>query len=297
MAERTRKGQAGTVVPAQAGRPAAAHVAQACRGPIRAGAVSPFPAPTGVRSPAPHVQAAVGAVQARMAPQPPAPPRHVREALERVVQPRAGTGPAVSPPQPRRVQPPPVPVPRGRSPVVQRMEENPSYSKSSVLKKDTGGGSWTYQSKTSSEKLTIVDCGDQFKAYLDGKYVGYISYEVETEDSVRRMRFGYISITAKKERSKKISSVLIFHLAVKALQSGLQVMCVGHPDPDLRPYWEAMGFDFAAGLRAQWEHNKKLYGIDAAGTLDSVKVVTEASGSVVQILQWARNSLEKQWSG
>lgn len=176
------------------------------------------------------------------------------------------------------------------------MEES-SYSQSSVLKKDTGGGSWTYQSKTSGEKLTIVDCGDQFKAYLDDKYVGYISYEVETEDSVRRMRFGYINITAKKERSKRISSVLIFHLAVKALQSGLQVMCVGHPDPDLRSYWEAMGFDFAGALRAQWEYNKKLYGIEAAGTLDSVKVATEASGSVVQILQWARASLEKQWNG
>jgi hypothetical protein len=296
MTDRVQKGRGPAVVPAPVVRPAAPHVAQASLGPTRTVAISPLPGPTGVRPPAPHVQAAAGAVQARMAPQIPASPRHVREALDRVVQPRSGPGPVPSAPQPKRIQPPPVPVPRGRSPVVQRMEDK-SYSQSSVLKKDTGGGSWTYQSKTSSEKLTIVDCGDQFKAYLDGKYIGYISYEVETEDSVRRMRFGYINITAKKERSKKISSVLIFHLAVKALQSGLQVMCVGHPDPDLRSYWEAMGFDFAGGLRAQWEHNKKLYGIEAAGTLDSVKVVTEASGSVVQILQWARASLEKQWSG
>lgn len=297
MADRSQKGQGRAAAPASVGRPAAPHVAQASLGPTRAVAVSPLPAPTGVRPLASHVQAAVGAMQARMAPQVPAPPRHVREALDRVVQPRSGPGPVPSAPRPKRIQPPPVPVPRGRSPVVQRMEENPSYSKSSVIKKDTGGDSWTYQSKTSSEKLTIVDTGKKFEAYLDGKYVGFISYEVETEDSVRRMRFGYINITAKKERSKKISSVLIFHLAVKALQSGLLVMCVGHPDPNLRSYWEAMGFDFAAGLRAQWEHNKKLYGPEAAGTLDSVKVVTEASGSVVQILQWARTSLEKQWSG
>lgn len=282
-------------VPAPVGRPAAPHVAQASLGPVRAGAVSPLPGAAGARPLAPHVQAATGAVQARMATPSPAPPRHVREALERVVQRRSGAGPAASAPQSRRVQPP-APVLRGRSPVVQRMEEK-QYSLSSVIKNDIGGGGWTYQSKTSKEELKIVDTGKKLEAYLDGKYVGYISYEVETEDSVRRMRFGYINITAKKERSKRISSVLIFHLAVKALESGVQVMCVGHPDPDLRSYWEAMGFDFAGALRAQWEYNKKFYGEENAGPLESVKVVTEASGSVVQILQWARTSLEKQWNG
>lgn len=294
MPDRSRRDGGRAVTPAQTGRPAP-HVAQATLNPSRSGSVPLSSSRGGERPLAPHVQAATRAVQARMAVPPSAQPRHVRDALERVVQPQKDRASVMAPPRPGR-SPSPTPSARRHSPVVQRMEEKRSYSLSSISKEDTGGNRWSYKNKD-GQTLTIVDYGDRFKAYLDDQYVGYISYEVETEDFVRRMRFGYINVSAVKERNKKISSVLIFHLAVKALQSGIQVICVGHPSPELRSYWEAMGFDFKGAIKAQWESNKKLYGEEAAGSMDSVKVVTEAIGSAVTILQWARTSLEKLWNG
>ncbi|HKI06306.1 MAG TPA: hypothetical protein VKK31_30285 [Thermoanaerobaculia bacterium] len=222
-------------------------------------------------------------------PTPPAP--HVPGALGRSAQ--AKPAPAI---QPRHAARPA--APQVRAAVVQRMEDNRNHftSKSTVKPESEGSNSWTFMGQ-GGETLKIVDDGRQFKAYLDGKYVGYLSYEVETEEGVRRMRFGYISITAVQHRSKRISSVLIFLLAVKALENGLKVICVGHPDPGLRTYWEAMGFDFAGAQHAQWLHNVKTYGKEAAGTVDSVTAVTEATAFAPQVLGWARGSLEKYWKG
>lgn len=261
------------------------------------------PGAPGGRSAAPHVQAAVTAVAqpkrpgSQQAPHPGAmpirpPAPHVQSAQTRTaaLQPRLA---------PRPVAPPA----RGRSSVVQRMNndnnnnnQKPPYSSGSTSKGTvSSNNSWTFTGK-GGETLKIVDDGREFKAYLNGSYVGYLSYEIESEEGVRRMRFGYINITATQHRSKKISSVLIFLLAVKTLQSGLDTICVGHPDPNLRAYWVAMGFDFAGAEAKQLQHIRELYGQDAANSLPQI-TVTEATGAAQALLQWARASLEKYWEG
>ncbi|HZF10628.1 MAG TPA: hypothetical protein VFE33_17720 [Thermoanaerobaculia bacterium] len=233
------------------------------------------PAPGGGRPAAPHVQAALE--RGAMAnPAPPA-PRAAASSLQ----------PKLAPPALR-------PVLR-RASTVQRME----YTSKSVSKESNNNSpGWSFVGQ-GGEKLQVVDTGKRLEAYIDGEYVGYLSYEVDTDDIVPRMRFGYISIEKKKHRNKKLSSVLIFLLALKALQRNLQTICVGHPDPELKGYWEKIGFDFAAAQKKQHLHILSLYADRPVEDLPSAEsvTVTEANAPTLAVLQWAQLSYNGYWKG
>lgn len=273
----------------------------------------------GGRTLAPHVQAAVtAAAQPKMrgsspsAPDKGTPPAHVQAALKHAVQakpePARGRGPAAPVPPVRTAIPPPsISWPAGTRVVQQRPSPRPApssiiqrakqeYTASSVPKGSTSGTSndtLTFLGQ-GGEALTVVDTGAKFEAFIGGGSVAYISYNEETEEGTRRMRFGYIHVTNSAHRNKKLSSLLICLLALKALNRNIMVICVGHPDPTLRNYWENIGFDYRAEQSRQYEHRKQLYKDQDIGSVDDV-IVTEANAKTPAVLKWAQGSYSSYW--
>jgi len=131
-------------------------------------------------------------------------------------------------------------------------------------------------------------------AFVNGKNVGYITYEEEVEEGVRRLRFGYIIVTDTSQRSKKISAALIFCFAMLALEKGLGVVVVGHPDPGLKGYWEHMGFDYAGAQQRQHTRNVEFYSGMQVPPVEETKP-TEAIGSAVNVLKLSQTSFRQYW--
>jgi hypothetical protein len=190
------------------------------------------------------------------------------------------------------------------APVVQRMEYNNNnsggekqvptsdYTSSSVSTGESSvRGEWRSHL---GEHLVIKDTGTEFKAYVNGKYVGYISYKEEFEDGQRRLRFGYILVNSS-QQGKKISAALIFCFAMNALEKGLYLVVVGHPDPNLKNYWEHMGFDYTAAQQKLHQHYGTLYPLDQIPLLTDVKP-TEAAGSADDVLRRAQVSFRTYWN-
>ncbi len=147
---------------------------------------------------------------------------------------------------------------------------------------------------TGGEILTIADSGSRYDAMVNGKSVGYLTYKEETEEGKRRMRFGYIHITNPAFKGKKLSALLVAVLALEALNRGILILCVGHPDPTLKAYWEAMGFDFRGEQQRQYRARQDLYRDQDIGSVDDV-TVTEAEGPVTTALRWAQQSYRAYW--
>jgi len=98
------------------------------------------------------------------------------------------------------------------------------------------------------EIIRIVDSGKRLSAQLNDREIGYLTYRFEEEDGVRLCSFGYILVQPA-HQSKKLSSLLIAVLAVKALNRGVPLVRVVKPDPGLVGYWVRIGFDIDAAKR------------------------------------------------
>jgi GNAT superfamily N-acetyltransferase len=100
----------------------------------------------------------------------------------------------------------------------------------------------------SGEIIQIVDSDKRLSAQLNGREIGYLTYHFEVEDGVHLCSFGYILVQPA-HQSKKLSSLLIAVLAVKALNRGVPLVRVVKPDPGLVGYWVRIGFDIDAAKR------------------------------------------------
>lgn len=188
----------------------------------------------------------------------------------------------------------PTAVLRTRTSVVQRAKT--PYTAASVSA-DGGEPAPSFRSQNGQERLVIRDKGDSLRAIVNGKDVGYVTYNEETEEGQRRMRFGYIIITDPASQQKKLSAALLFALSMKALEQGINVMCVGHPDPGKRGYWEAMGIDYRGAQQKQHD-------INAAAEHNRGKEIppveetkpTEAIGPVRRMLEWSQESYRRYWN-
>ncbi len=138
------------------------------------------------------------------------------------------------------------------------------------------------------ERIEIFDIGGRLSAELEGVEVGYLTYTLDNDGPAPRLRCGYIQ-TQRAGRRKKLSQLLFYLLALKAVHSGIEVICVGHPDPGLRGYWEAIGFDYADAQRAQFAIDLEMYGADRikeSGKTADDTIVTEADAPVGSVLDW-----------
>ena len=195
---------------------------------------------------------------------------------------------------------------RTRASVVQRMEQKFPYSAASISKSEpqSNASTWTFTGKN-GESLVIKDNGAKLSVYANGKDVGYMTYIEENEEGQRRMRLCYIHITNQAWQGKKLSAGLVFILCLKALQKGINVICIGHPDAGKKDYWEAMGIDYKGAQVKQYAINSKAqYEIPddvpeeyRARTLAPVEetVPTEADGPVGAVLGWAQKSFFSYW--
>jgi len=191
-----------------------------------------------------------------------------------------------------------------RGSIVQRMEH--SYTSVSMSKSEpqSGPSTWTFTGK-SGESLVIKDNGAKLSVYVNGKDVGYLTYTEETEEGQRRVRLSYIHITNQAWQGKKLSAGLVLVLCLKAMQKGITVICVGHPDAGKQAYWEAMGFDYKGAQAKQYAVNVKAkddipedtpleYRVRTLIPLEET-VPTEAVGPIGAVLAWAQKSFRSYW--
>lgn len=201
---------------------------------------------------------------------------------------------------------PPAPALRTRASVVQRMEQKFPYTAASVAKSEPQSTTsrWSFTGKN-GEQLVIKDTGACLNVFVDGHDVGYLTYKEEIEEGQRRMRLSYIHITNQAWQGKKLSAGLVFALCLKALQKGIDLICVGHPDANIKAYWEAMGFDYKEAQAKQYVINAKAqydipedtpeeYRVRTLAPLEET-VPTEANGPVRSLLGWAQNSFFSYW--
>ena len=205
--------------------------------------------------------------------------------------------------------------------VLQRMEEksndnnsgrekNWSYTSFSVCKGGSSNDRWRWISNDNSQRLQIKDTGNELQVFINDEKVGFVTYKEDREEGERRLIFKEIDIY-QKHRGKKLSSAVLFCLAIIALERGIQLVASIHPDPDLRSYWEKMGFDYAAGQNKFFKIQKELYEGQLAQTdyaeyqegltqaikeLSPTKVKpTEIVASTAELLQRSQESFRKEW--
>ncbi|HEX4956353.1 MAG TPA: hypothetical protein VF017_23445 [Thermoanaerobaculia bacterium] len=172
-------------------------------------------------------------------------------------------------------------------------EKKITFSSKSVSNSNSNSQTTTFLGN-GGEKLTVIDNGKRISAQVDGKEVGYLTYEVDVVDDVKTLRFGYILVT-KAYQSKKLSSLMLALFALNALNLGIMVVVVGHPDPGLKGYWTAMGFDYLGAQKKQWLYLKSNYKEEDLPSVTDV-VVTEASASTLTLLSWAQKSYRAYWT-
>lgn len=145
---------------------------------------------------------------------------------------------------------------------------------------------------TDGEEVDVIDEGDEISIYKGDKKVGYVTYEVYTSFAgTNCLRFGYIQVQPGM-KGKKLSELLMYFLAKIAFTKGLSVICVGHPDPGLKSYWEAMGFNWAASQQAFYQRNLKTYSADQMeGETPETTNITEAEAPADVIFVWGAKAL------
>ena len=186
------------------------------------------------------------------------------------------------------------------------MEQRHPYTATSVPKSEPqpGPSRWVFTG-SAGEQLVIKDHGGCLNVYVDGKDVGYLTYMEEREEGRRRMRLSYIHITNPVWQGKKLSAGLVLALCMKARQKGIDVICVGHPDANIKAYWEAMGFDYQTAQAKQYainlrnkdnipEDTPEEYRVRTLAPLQDT-VPTEADGPVHALLAWAQRSFLSYW--
>lgn len=188
------------------------------------------------------------------------------------------------------------------------MEEKFPYSASSITKSEPQSGKSRMSfTGAGGEQLVIKDSGACLTVYVNGEDVGYMTYKEEYEGGQRKMRLMYIHITNQAWQGKKLSAGLVFFLCLKALQKGIDVICVGHPGANIKGYWEAMGFDYQGAQARQYAVNVKAkdeivlpddipeeYRVRTVAPLEET-VPTEADGPVRSLLGWAQTSFSSYW--
>lgn len=113
-------------------------------------------------------------------------------------------------------------------------------------------GEWRH---ADGDRLVIVDTGERFTAYVNGRDVGYLTYEETSEEGPRRLRCGYILVQpGERDKKRKTGAALLFCFAMLALERGISVVSVGSPDRGLRNYWQEMGFDFAGAQQHDYNN-------------------------------------------
>lgn len=177
--------------------------------------------------------------------------------------------------------------------VLQRMKNNNNLveEKKDSISLPNVCGNWKGKQ---GEQLIIKDTGARLNAYVNGAYVGYLSYEEEFENKQRRLRFGYILVNSN-QQGNKISAALLFCFAMLALDKGIYAVVVGHPDPNLKNYWEKMGFDYTGAQKEFYKHYETLYSMNDLPKLEDIKP-TEAVGSAEDVLKRTQLSFRTYWS-
>jgi hypothetical protein len=116
----------------------------------------------------------------------------------------------------------------------------------------------TYRGRWGEDVLLIDNGRNRISVYSNdsGREIGYLTYSIEIEDGVKIYEFGYIVVQSIMQGTK-LSSLLVYHLARKALSDNAPVLRVVKPDPGLADYWQHIGFDFRAARKRLAEFYKK----------------------------------------
>lgn len=143
------------------------------------------------------------------------------------------------------------------------------------------GGSMIYRSWR-GEVVVLHDDGKYLRAYINGREAGYLQYSIDTEYGVTRYSFGYILVQPA-HQSKKLSSLLLYVFARKALNAGAPLIQVVKPDPNLAGYWEHVGFNYREAQRLERKRLAKQYNRreDELGNV----VIVQADGPAGRVLR------------
>jgi hypothetical protein len=80
-----------------------------------------------------------------------------------------------------------------------------------------------------------------------------------------------------------------------ALNRGIYLVVVGHPDPTLKKYWEQMGFDYTGAQKNLYKHYVELYSSNDLPPWEDTKP-TEAIGKTEDVLKQTQLSFRNYWS-
>ena len=230
-------------------------------------------------------------------------PNRLQPSLARPVQPATVVHPARPSHPPRPVAPPPLhrpqtvqprqqvapaappPRPNGRPPVIQRTKGQPPTTPTRLHKATRTYRSWR------GERVLLIDNGrNRISVFAtvggQSREIAYLTYELEVEDGVKIFAFGYIQAQPSAQ-GKKLSSLLLYHLALKALSANVPIIRVVKPDPGLAYYWQHVGFDFGEAKRKQ----ARQYGVDAS----EIRVVPEAEGTAGAVLRLNQRIAGTYW--
>ncbi|HEV3469362.1 MAG TPA: hypothetical protein VG148_08585 [Pyrinomonadaceae bacterium] len=113
-------------------------------------------------------------------------------------------------------------------------------------------------------------------AHIDG-----LSLDIDPKHG-KTLSFGYIVVSIAAWRSKKLSSLMLYHLAKLALAGSALTICVIKPDATLAGYWQRVGFDYNQAKIDFFEEHLKVQYAHLNPTLDqSVPMVAYGSTSSV----------------
>lgn len=191
--------------------------------------------------------------------------------------------PIVYKPFGNRVQLSPAPKPiialAGRPSVVQRSQGTPVTVESPIR---------TYRGRGGEEVLLIDNRRNRISIYSgsQGREVAYLTYNVEIEHGVKIYEFGYIHVQSIMQGTK-MSSLLLYHLARKALSDNAPILRVIKPDPGLMHYWHHIGFDFQSARQKQADFYRT--------NISNISVVPQAEGSSGKVFRLNESIARSHW--
>ncbi|MGB0065997.1 MAG: hypothetical protein WBP85_16255 [Terracidiphilus sp.] len=146
----------------------------------------------------------------------------------------------------------------------------------------------TYRGHGGEEVLLIDNGRNRISIYSDsrGREVAYLTYSVEIEKGVKIYEFGYIHVQSIMQGTK-MSSLLLYHLARKALSDNAPILRVIKPDPGLMHYWHHIGFDFRKARQEQAD----FYSTDVS----NISVVAQAEGSSGNVFRLNESIARSHW--
>lgn len=210
------------------------------------------------------------------------PPAIYRPAVVQQKAARPGA-PNVYKPLQNRVQLSPAPKPflavTCRSSVVQRSKGTPVTVEKPMRSYRGRGG----------EDVLLIDNGrNRISIYSasSGREVAYLTYNVEIEKGIKIYEFGYIQVNSIMQGTK-MSSLLLYHLARKALSDNAPILRVIKPDPGLMHYWQHIGFDFRSARQKQAD----FYLTDVS----NISVVPQAEGSAGNVFRLNESIARSHW--